>query len=199
MAEMSIFYTSQKEKDYLNKNQQELDVPSKVERSRSISKSLHKLLDSDFPIITERRRSRSISRNQQMNTNITTTEPAVKDIPAIVVNDTTNEDAEQEEITTTNQCQSLHDGRNLLNVVLPMNVDKLMELLYKRNDFIREFHEFRKNTNLKHGEWSVNEDGHNVRIVTLSVALNQPVGPKYSMVSRIYLLYIRKLYIYIYI
>lgn len=89
----------------------------------------------------------------------------------------------------TAECDSMHEGRQLVHTILPINVDTLFSLLFSKSKFLVDFHNIRKTTNMIHQDWSVNADGVKSRQVTLTVALAQAVGPKCSHVS-MYLMFI---------
>lgn len=77
----------------------------------------------------------------------------------------------------------MHEGRQLVHTILPITVDKLFNLLFSESKFLVDFHIARKTTDFTGGEWTVNEDGQKCRIVSLCIALRQPVGPKSSHVT----------------
>lgn len=87
---------------------------------------------------------------------------------------------------STAECDSMHEGRQLVHTILPINVDTLFQLLFSKSKFLVEFHNNRKTTNMVHGEWETNEDGLKTRIVNLTVALTQSVGPKCAHVRNIF-------------
>lgn len=75
-------------------------------------------------------------------------------------------------------CTSLHEGRQLVNSILPIHVDNLMLLLFSESKFLVDFHTNRKTTNMLYNDWIINDKGEKVRSISLTVALTQPVGPK---------------------
>lgn len=82
----------------------------------------------------------------------------------------------------TAECNSMHEGRQLVHTILPINVDVLLSLLFSRSKFLVDFHGILKTTNMVHNDWVLNEDGVKARKVTVTVALTQAVGPKCSHV-----------------
>lgn len=83
----------------------------------------------------------------------------------------------------TIECTSAHDGRSLVNTILPVNVDVLWSILFSQSKFLLDFHKQRKTTNMVYNDWVVNEEGVKLRSISLTVALNSAVGPKCSHVS----------------
>lgn len=78
----------------------------------------------------------------------------------------------------------MHEGRQLVHTILPINVDNLFNLLFSKSKFFTEFHDSRRTTDLVPGEWSLNEEkAMKQRSVTLTVAINQAIGPKCSHVT----------------
>lgn len=96
---------------------------------------------------------------------------------------------------STAECNSMHEGRQLVHTILPINVDTLFSLLFSKSKFLVDFHNVRKTTNMIHQDWSISEDGVKSRQVTLTVALAQAVGPKCSHVSNLFLVLIYEHYI----
>uniref|UniRef100_A0A182M8U7 VASt domain-containing protein n=1 Tax=Anopheles culicifacies TaxID=139723 RepID=A0A182M8U7_9DIPT len=97
--------------------------------------------------------------------------------------DTTDEEPEKTEPPNSAECDSLHSGRQLVHTILPINVDVLFELLFSRSKFLTEFHEVRKTTDMVPGEWKLNKDGLKERVVTLTIAITQTIGPKNAHVT----------------
>ncbi|EDO64225.2 AGAP002617-PA [Anopheles gambiae str. PEST] len=97
--------------------------------------------------------------------------------------DTTDEEPEKTEPPNTAECDSLHSGRQLVHTILPINVDVMFELLFSRSKFLTEFHEVRKTTDMVPGEWKLNKDGLKERVVTLTIAITQTIGPKNAHVT----------------
>lgn len=84
---------------------------------------------------------------------------------------------------STAECNSMHEGRQLVHTILPINVDTLFALLFSKSKFLVDFHNIRKTTNMVHEDWQLGDDGLKCRKVKLTVALTQAVGPKCSHVS----------------
>ncbi|XP_049532277.1 protein Aster-B-like [Anopheles darlingi] len=98
--------------------------------------------------------------------------------------DTSDAEAKKtEDPPITAECDSLHSGRQLVHTILPINVDVLFELLFSRSKFLTEFHEVRKTTDMVPGEWKPNSEGLKERVVTLTIAITQTIGPKNAHVT----------------
>jgi VAD1 Analog of StAR-related lipid transfer domain len=81
------------------------------------------------------------------------------------------------------ECDSMHEGRQLIHTILPLNIETIFGLMFHKSKFFNEFHKMRKTTNLKQGEWEDLDDGTKKRVITLTVAITQLVGPKSSHVT----------------
>ncbi|KAF2903329.1 hypothetical protein ILUMI_02855 [Ignelater luminosus] len=101
------------------------------------------------------------------------------------MSDTTESDAERNnKFQKSASCTAPHEGRQVMNEVIPMHVDQLFTLLFTSSKFFLDFHASRKTTDLTQTAWTHNpEDNTKTRVVNLTVALNQPVGPKTSQVT----------------
>lgn len=93
------------------------------------------------------------------------------------------ESEKEEEFFAGVECNSLHSGRQLVHTILPINVDILFELLFSKSKFLTEFHNTRKTTDMIHGEWKVNKDGLKERVVCLTIAITQTIGPRSAQVT----------------
>nr|XP_019552186.2 protein Aster-B-like isoform X1 [Aedes albopictus] len=99
------------------------------------------------------------------------------------MSDSTDSAPEEEFIGVGVECNSLHSGRQLVHTILPINVDILFELLFSKSKFLTEFHNSRKTTDMIHGEWKVNKDGLKERVVCLTIAITQTIGPRSAQVT----------------
>ncbi|XP_055522744.1 protein Aster-B [Wyeomyia smithii] len=93
------------------------------------------------------------------------------------------ESEKEEEFFAGVECNSLHSGRQLVHTILPINVDILFELLFSKSKFLTEFHNTRKTTDMIHGEWKVNKEGLKERVVCLTIAITQTIGPRSAQVT----------------
>lgn len=102
-------------------------------------------------------------------------------MPTDASNSTGSED-ESMSFSTTAECTSMHEGRQLVHTILPINVDNLLTLLFSKSKFFAEFHNMRKTTNMVLRDWVDCDDGTKKRTINFTVAVTQPVGPKTSNV-----------------
>lgn len=71
-----------------------------------------------------------------------------------------------------------------MNEILPIHIDQLFTLLFTSSKFYLDFHASRKTTDLTQTPWTHNPaDNSKSRVVTLTMALNQAIGPKSSQVT----------------
>lgn len=71
-----------------------------------------------------------------------------------------------------------------MNEILPIHIDQLFTLLFTSSKFYLDFHASRKTTDLTQTPWTHNPaDNSKSRVVTLTMALNQSIGPKSSQVT----------------
>ncbi|KAL0275439.1 UNVERIFIED_CONTAM: hypothetical protein PYX00_003284 [Menopon gallinae] len=84
---------------------------------------------------------------------------------------------------TTVTCTSQHDGRLIVDIVLPIKVDDLFQLLFTNSKFLVEFHTLRRTTDFKASPWAEDpQTKERIRTVSMIAALTQPIGPKSSNV-----------------
>lgn len=77
----------------------------------------------------------------------------------------------------------MHEGRQLVHTILPINIETLFGLMFAKSKFFSDFHNMRKTTDLVQGEWEDGIDGVKHRVISLTVAITQTVGPKSSNVT----------------
>lgn len=100
------------------------------------------------------------------------------------MSDSTDSDTEKKmEFVNDAECNSMHEGRQLVHTILPINIETVFGLLFHKSKFFSDFHRMRKTTDLKQGEWEDMPDGTKQRIISLTVAITQVVGPKSSHVT----------------
>lgn len=103
--------------------------------------------------------------------------------------DMTDSDSESEvggskmDFVNDNECDSMHEGRQLVHCILPLSIETLFSLMFQKSKFFSEFHRMRKTTNLEQGEWEDTEEGTKRRVLKLTVAITPIVGPKSSNVT----------------
>ncbi|XP_060524195.1 protein Aster-C-like isoform X2 [Cylas formicarius] len=82
------------------------------------------------------------------------------------------------------KCSNPHEGKLLVNEVLSINVDELFTLLFTSSKFYLDFHAFRKTTNLIQTPWNHNNENNSEnRVINMTYAVTQPIGPKTSEVT----------------
>lgn len=103
-------------------------------------------------------------------------------IPTDVSNTTDSEEENSVPFECTAECTSMHEGRQLVHTILPINIDSLLTMLFSKSKFFVEFHNMRKTTNMVFRDWVDNDDGTKTRTINFTIAVSQAVGPKTSNV-----------------
>lgn len=103
--------------------------------------------------------------------------------PTDMSDSTDSETDKKMEFVNDAECNSMHEGRQLVHTILPINIETVFGLLFAKSKFFTDFHKMRKTTDLKQGEWEDMPDGTKQRIMSLTVAITQVVGPKSSHVT----------------
>lgn len=81
-------------------------------------------------------------------------------------------------------CDVRHEGRLVMKGKLGKKVDHVYYLIFSpTSQFLREFHERRKTTNLNLGTWQVNTNGDLQRTLRMTVAIVANIGPKSAQVT----------------
>ncbi|XP_012272222.1 GRAM domain-containing protein 1B isoform X2 [Orussus abietinus] len=104
------------------------------------------------------------------------------------LSDTTESEAEKHALKVglrgVPTCTSVHKGRQLQKVTLPVHIDQLFTLLFTSSKFFLDFHTARKTTDLVQSAWvQNNQTGQKMRNVSLILSLNQSMGPRTSQVT----------------
>lgn len=68
--------------------------------------------------------------------------------------DSNNGNSAKIPFVNTAECTMAHDGQQMVNVILPVNIDILFKTLYTNSKFLEDFHESRKITDAVHTEWT---------------------------------------------
>ncbi|XP_029929339.1 protein Aster-A isoform X2 [Myripristis murdjan] len=104
--------------------------------------------------------------------------------------DPSNSSDTQEESEVESFCADL-SGRLHINVVVRMSVDKLHDLLFSADThFIQHLFSQRHFTDLSVGEWQQdNSNGNTSRVLSYTIAINNPLGPKTAPVVETQTLY----------
>ncbi|XP_059490629.1 protein Aster-B-like isoform X2 [Neocloeon triangulifer] len=98
------------------------------------------------------------------------------------LSDTTESDAEKN--TTIAVCPSPHDGREMLDAVFPIPVDQLFSLLFTTSTFFVALHTNRKTYDIQATSWTPDKStGIKRRQVTMTISINNSVGPKTAQVT----------------
>ncbi|XP_074033208.1 GRAM domain containing 1B isoform X4 [Leptinotarsa decemlineata] len=88
------------------------------------------------------------------------------------------------------QCPNPHEGRVLIDEIYPIHIDQLFTLLFTSSKFYLNFHALRKTTDLTQTPWTHNPlDNSKSRVVNLTVALGQTIGPKTSQVTETHVMH----------
>ncbi|CAG0890850.1 unnamed protein product [Darwinula stevensoni] len=75
------------------------------------------------------------------------------------------------------RCSSSHEGRELINIILPVSVDAVFQLLFTASKFQRDFFLIRKTFDIEYGQWKEGEnEGEKIRKLSYHVQLNNPLG-----------------------
>jgi len=99
------------------------------------------------------------------------------------MSDTTDSESGKMDYVNDAECTSMHEGRQLVHTILPISIESIFMLLFHKSKFFTEFHNMRRTTDLKQGEWEDMGDGTKRRVLSLTVAITQTVGPKSSNVT----------------
>ncbi|CAL1574035.1 unnamed protein product [Knipowitschia caucasica] len=115
--------------------------------------------------------------------------------PSLDLND--NEDlptelSDSSETHDEGEVQSFHEdlcGRRYLNSVYRLGVDKMYDLLFSESDFMKDFLERRRFSDVVHRPWRKDPDGNQTRELMYSIALNNPLAPKAATVTETQIVY----------
>lgn len=88
-----------------------------------------------------------------------------------------------EPFINTAECTSTHDGRQLFQTILPLNIDTLYQTLYAKSKFLDKFFDTRKIFDIVHTDWAENEDGLQTRLLKCKMPFKGNIGPKFSCVN----------------
>lgn len=115
--------------------------------------------------------------------------------PSLDLND--NEDlptelSDSSETHDEGEVQPFHEdlnGKQYLNNVYRLGVDKMYDLLFSESDFMRDFLERRRFSDVVHRPWRRDPVGNQTRELMYSIALNNPLAPKTATVTETQTLY----------
>ncbi|XP_078054990.1 protein Aster-B-like isoform X1 [Mustelus asterias] len=92
----------------------------------------------------------------------------------------------------TGEVQAFYEdlnGRQYINEVFHVNVDKLYDLLFTDSQFLRDFFEQRRFTDMVSHPWKKEVDGNQTRVMLYTIALSNPLAPKTATVTETQTLY----------
>lgn len=115
--------------------------------------------------------------------------------PSLDLND--NEDlptelSDSSETHDEGEVQAFHkdlSGRQYINGVYKFGVDKMYDLLFTESEFMREFREQRRFSDVVYQPWKKEQDGNQTREIMYTIALNNPLAPKTATVTETQTLY----------
>ncbi|XP_067909991.1 protein Aster-B isoform X3 [Heterodontus francisci] len=81
------------------------------------------------------------------------------------------------------------NGRQYINEVFHVNVDKLYDLLFTDSQFLRDFFEQRRFTDMVSHPWKKEVNGNQTRVMLYTIALSNPLAPKTATVTETQTLY----------
>uniref|UniRef100_A0A8C5MIZ0 GRAM domain containing 1B n=1 Tax=Leptobrachium leishanense TaxID=445787 RepID=A0A8C5MIZ0_9ANUR len=90
------------------------------------------------------------------------------------------------------EVQSFYDdlnGRQYINEIFSFNVDKLFSLLFSESQFLRDFMEQRRFSEIVFHPWKKEENGNQTRVILYTIALTNPLAPKSATVTETQTLY----------
>ena len=82
------------------------------------------------------------------------------------------------DVTHDAKCDSMHKGRQLVNPTLPIDIETVFGSMFQKSKFFTDFHNSRGTTILVQSEWEDSPDGTKKRVISMTIALSQVIGPK---------------------
>uniref|UniRef100_A0A3P9KPH3 GRAM domain containing 1Bb n=1 Tax=Oryzias latipes TaxID=8090 RepID=A0A3P9KPH3_ORYLA len=115
--------------------------------------------------------------------------------PSLDLND--NEDiptelSDSSETHDEGEVQAFHDdlnGRQHINEVYRISVDKLYDILFNKSQFMSDFMEQRRFSDVVYHPWKKDEGGHQTREIMYTISLSNPLAPKTAAVTETQTLY----------
>ncbi|XP_067827130.1 protein Aster-B-like isoform X1 [Heptranchias perlo] len=92
----------------------------------------------------------------------------------------------------TGEVQAFYEdlnGRQYINEVFHVNVDKLYDLFFTDSQFLRDFFEQRRFTDVVSHPWKKEVNGNQTRVILYTIALSNPLAPKTATVTETQTLY----------
>lgn len=182
--------TSDDEEDYIDPQGQ--DAQNAMELSIEVNKSDEEIIK-ESKKINDKKECPSGVTESHLDVDIRTVRappPKLRTRKELDTNDiltdhsisTDSEDENSVPFEQTAECSSLHEGRQLVHTILPINIDSLLTMLFSKSKFFAEFHNMRKTTNMIYRDWVDHDDSTKTRKLNFTVAVTQAVGPKSSNV-----------------
>ncbi|KAK1800279.1 hypothetical protein P4O66_000323 [Electrophorus voltai] len=84
------------------------------------------------------------------------------------------------------EVQAFHEdlsGKQYINEVYKLSVDKLHELLFTESQFMRDFLELRRFSDVVYRPWKREESGNQTREIMYTITLSNPLAPKTATVT----------------
>lgn len=176
------------DEDYIDPSNKEImisykaiDMNDKSIKQSDISEVNKEIANNNGPVIVVSNADSTSSPSKLRLRKKETTISSSNNIPTDITNSSDSED-ESNSFVCTAECNSMHDGKQLVHTILPINVDNLLTMLFSKSTFFAEFHKLRRTTNMIYRDWIDNADGTKSRTLNFTVAVTQPVGPKTSNV-----------------
>ncbi|CAG0897316.1 unnamed protein product, partial [Darwinula stevensoni] len=83
------------------------------------------------------------------------------------------------------RCSSNHEGKELMNIVLPVSVDTAFNLLFTASKFNLDFLALQKTYDINLGQWKEGKNkGEKTRKCSFTITLNNPLGPKTALCTQ---------------
>ncbi|KAM4619807.1 protein Aster-B [Polymixia lowei] len=90
------------------------------------------------------------------------------------------------------EVQAFHEdlnGRQYINEVYKFGVDKMYDILFTESQFMREFLEQRRFSDMVYHPWKKEQDGNQTREIMYTISLTNPLAPKTATVTETQTLY----------
>ncbi|KAA0714755.1 GRAM domain-containing protein 1B [Triplophysa tibetana] len=101
-------------------------------------------------------------------------------------------DLSDSSVTDEDEVQAFHEdlnGRQYINEVYKFSVDKLYDILFTESQFMTDFMEQRRFTDVVHHPWKKEEAGDQTREIMYTISLSNPLAPKTATVTETQTLY----------